>query len=403
MEVIVKPPTGKKMKARAPPPPFQRTTSKELLKQRTSSDSDGTGNQCTEDKKENILQRKVDLTICFPDAEEKSVAVNGSKAVMDLLVEICSQYHLNPAHHSLEMKCGTSQQSSTLKPNTLIGTLDAQTLYLKEKVPEVKIKKPPPRVPEKTVRLVVNFLGNQKAVVRVNPTLPLRSIYPVICEKCEFKHEYVTLLKDATSKEELDMSKSLNDLDLKELYVWNSKQEKGLNLSTSSDTIEKEKKGILGFFRNHKKNSKHVESMVSMDSNDYEDVFKTKNTSGSSYEGFSTVPSSPSVNSRPIAMGASLSLTNISGLDVRPEVKKRRAPPPPPNVTAQEMVTVKTSDEKQPEQLYATIQRDHQKIKRRAPLPPSPQMPNEINEEKENRKSTTVYCCASFPSHTKQS
>lgn len=70
----------------------------------------------------------------------------------------------------------------------------------------------------------MNFLGTQKAVVRVNPAVPLRNILPVVCEKCDLNHENVTLLKDVISKEELDMSRSLNDLGIKELYAWSSKQ-----------------------------------------------------------------------------------------------------------------------------------------------------------------------------------
>lgn len=46
-------------------------------------------------------------------------------------------------------------------------------------------------------------------------------------------------------------------------------------------------------------------------------------------QGFLTAPSSPSVNLRSLALGASLSLSNISAIGTIPEVKKRRAPPPP--------------------------------------------------------------------------
>ncbi|KAM8967025.1 protein cordon-bleu [Pelodytes ibericus] len=379
----------KKIKARAPPPPAPliSTTSKPIMKQTSSSDSEESRVESPESKKENLLLRKVNLDICLPDGQERPVTVDGSKAVMDLLVDLCSQYHLNPAHHILEIKPGTSHHSLTLRPNTHIGTLDVKTLCLKEKVPEVKVRKPPPRIPEKTVRLIVNFLGTQKTVVRVNPTVPLRSILPVVCEKCEFKHDPVILLKDGISKEELDMSKSLNDLGLKELYVLNTKQEKGRSLSTSSDTTEKEKKGILGFFRSDKRSNKNDGNIQAMDNNAYEEIFKTKRTSGSIYKGFSTAPSSPSVNSRSVALGNSLSLSNICETDARPEVKKRRAPPPPKAAT-QEMCMVKISERKESEQLYVSIQRDQHKKKRRAPPPPTLQLPNDLNEKSENKKST---------------
>ncbi|XP_069814614.1 protein cordon-bleu isoform X3 [Dendropsophus ebraccatus] len=378
--------TSKKMKARAPPPPMQ-STSKPRMEHMSSTESEGTANQNSEESKENLLHRRVDLTVCLPDGQEKTVTVDGSKAVMDFLVDLCSQHHLNPAQHTLEMRSGVSHQPLTLRPNTLIGTLDVNTIFLKEKVTEVKVRKPAPKIPEKTVRLVVNFLGTQKAVVRVNPAVPLRNILPAVCEKCELNHENVTLLRDATSREELDMSRSLNELGIKELYAWSNKQEKNRNLSSNSDTAEKEKKGILGFFRSHKKGHKNEGSIGNVDSDDYEEVFRTAPTSGNRCEGFSTAPSSPSVNTRSIALGTSLSLSNISEIGTRTEVKKRRAPPPPR--PAAPKVAVEKTEDMSTEPLYATVQKEQQKKKRRAPPPPPAQMPNEKHEDLENRKSST--------------
>lgn len=386
MEMSLKQPTSKKIKSRAPPPPAL-PTSTPRMETMSSSEAEGMAHQNSEESKENLLHRKVDLMICLPDGQKKPVTVDGNKAVMDFLVDLCSQHHLNPAQHTLEVRSGVSQQPLTLRPNTLIGTLDVETIFLKEKVTEVKVRKPPPKVPEKTVRLVVNFLGTQKAVVRVNPAVPLRNILPVVCEKCDLNHENVTLLKDVISKEELDMSRSLNDLGIKELYAWSSKQEKNRNLSSNSDTTEKEKRGILGFFRSYKKGNKNEGSIGNVDSDDYEEVFRTAPTSGNRYEGFSTAPSSPSVNSRSIALGASLSLSNISGIGSGTE-KKRRAPPPP-RPAAPIVAVEKTPENMSTEPLYATVQKEQQKKKRRAPPPPTPQMPNENHEDLENRKSST--------------
>ncbi|XP_053570434.1 protein cordon-bleu isoform X2 [Bombina bombina] len=387
METITKPPTGKKLKARAPPPPGQNTAPKLTMEHRSFSDPEATGYQSSDERKENMLNKKIDLTVRLPGGQEKLVNVDGNKAVMDLLVDLCSQYHLNPAQYTLEGTHSLSQQPLTLRPNTLIGTLDMQSVCLKEKITEVKSKKPAPNIPEKTVRLVVNFLATQKAVVRVSPAVPLRSILPAICEKCEFKNEHVTLLKDAISKEELDMSKSLDELGIKELYAWNTKQGKR-NLSTSSDLTEKESKGILGFFRSYKKTNKIEHNTGSVDNIDeYEDVFQPASFSGNRFEGFSTAPSSPYVNSHPFKMGNSKSLNNISGIDTKAEMKKRRAPPPPS--AAHQASVEKVSESKTTDQLYDTLQND-QKKKRRAPPPPTPPMPNEKTEDKEeNRKSST--------------
>ncbi|XP_068092629.1 protein cordon-bleu isoform X2 [Hyperolius riggenbachi] len=385
METSQKPPVGKKIKTRAPLPPQPM---KPHMEHMSSTESDGTGSQSTEETKENLLHRKVELTVCLPDGQENIIIVDGSKAVMDLLVDLCSQHHLNPAQHTLEACSRASQQTFMLRPNTLIGTLDVQTVFLKEKVTEVKVRKPAPKVPEKTIRLVVNYLGTQKAVVRVNPTVPLRNILPAVCEKCEFNHESVTLLRDAVSKEELDMSQSLNDLGIKELYVWNNKQEKNCNLSSSSDTAEREKKGLFGFLRSNRKDSKNEAPIGHLESDGYEEIFKTASTSGNRCEGFSTAPSSPSVNSRSLGLGASLSLSNISGIGSTAEVKKRRAPPPP-KLSPQSNTAENTVEDKITEPIYATIQKDQQRKKRRAPPPPPPHLPNETTEDLEDRKSST--------------
>ncbi|XP_044149838.1 protein cordon-bleu-like isoform X1 [Bufo gargarizans] len=375
---------SKKTKAQAPLPPIQSIT-KPRMEHMSSSESEGTGNQNSDESKENLLHRKVELTICLPDVQEKHVTVDGSKAVMDLLVDLCSQHHLNPTQHTLEVRSGMSQQPFTLRPNTLIGTLDVETIFLKEKVPEVKVRKPPPKIPEKTIRLVVNFLGTQKAVVRVNPAVPLRNIFPAVCEKCELNQDNVILLRDVTNKEELDMSRSLNELGIRELYAWSSKQERNRN----SDTAEKERKGIFGFFRSYKKGNKQNEGSIgNVDSDDGEEIFRTADNSGNTCEGFSTAPSSPSVNSRPIALGASLSLSNISGIGARSEIKKRRAPPPP-KPAAPIVAVERTPEDMSTEPLYAAVQKEQQKKKRRAPPPPTSQTPNEKHEDLENRRSST--------------
>ncbi|XP_069586432.1 protein cordon-bleu isoform X1 [Ranitomeya imitator] len=378
---------SKKIKAPAPPPPMQ-STSKPQMEHMSSTESEGTGNEISEESKENLLHRKVDLTIYFPDGQEKPVTVDGSKAVMDFLVDLCSQHHLNPVQHTLEVRSGVSQQPLTLRPNTLIGILDVESIFLKEKVTEVKVRKPPPKIPEKTIRLVVNFLGTQKAVVRVNPAVPLRNILPAVCEKCELSQENVTLLRDAISKEELNMSRSLNELGIKELYAWSSKQEKNRNLSSNSDTTEKEKKGIFGFFRSNKKVNKNEGSIGNVESDDYEEVFRTASISGNRCEGFSTAPSSPSLNSHSSVLGASLSLSNISGIGARTEVKKRRAPPPP-EPTSPIVAVEKTPEDMSTGPLYAAVQKEEQKKKRRAPPPPTSQMPNQKHKDLENRKSYT--------------
>ncbi|XP_072186001.1 protein cordon-bleu isoform X6 [Excalfactoria chinensis] len=372
METLVrptagKPPSGRRMKARAPPPPNQPSAASRIHSEHKSPEETAViSDQSLVSMKENMINRMVDFTVILPSGVEQKSTVQGSKAVMDLLVDLCSRYHLNPSQYSLELKSLETQQPLSYKPNTLIGALDVQTVLLKEKVPEEKIKRPLPRAPEKSVRLVVNYLKTQKAVVRVSPDVPLHNIIPAICEKCEVSQEHIVLLRDSITGEELELTKSLEELGISELYAWDRKREPNRSVSLSNDAIEKEKKGFLGFFKANRSNSK----------------------------GFSTAPNSPSVNSRSSTLGPSLSLGNISGMTANPEVKKRRAPPPPVlapplqnmEMSGQEKTTIQISQ--------GTSLNDLQKKKRRAPLPPTqsapptPAMPNRREEMEDKRKST---------------
>ncbi|XP_058686766.1 protein cordon-bleu isoform X5 [Poecile atricapillus] len=387
METLVrpgasKPPTGKRMKARAPPPPNQPSAASRIHSEHKSpAETAVISDQNLVSMKENMINRLVNLIVVLPSGVEQKCTVQGSKAVMDVLVDLCSQYRLNPSQHSLELKSSGTQQVLSYKPNTLIGALDVQTVLLKEKIPEEKAKRPLPRVPEKSVRLVVNYLKTQKAVVRVSPEVPLHSIIPAICEKCEVSQEHIVLLRDGITGEELELTKSLEELGIKELYAWDRKKvppsktqsEPSLNYrepnrkaSVSSDAIEKEKTRLLGLFNADRRSSK----------------------------GFSTAPNSPSVNSRSSSLGSSLSLGNISGMTANPEVKKRRAPPPPVATPVLPNEEVRGQERTAAQISQGASLNDLRKKKRRAPLPPAvsapptPTMPNRTEDREDKRKST---------------
>ncbi|XP_048642592.1 protein cordon-bleu isoform X10 [Marmota marmota marmota] len=365
----------RKMKARAPPPPGKPVPLNVHGDQRPPCDAALSSQQNLIHMKEALRNSTLDITVVLPSGLQKQSVVNGSHAMMDLLVELCLQNHLNPSHHALEIRSSETQQPLSFKPNTLVGTLNVHTVFLKEKVPEEKVKPGPPKVPEKSVRLVVNYLRTQKAVVRVSPDVPLQNILPVICAKCEVSPDHVILLRDNVAGEELELSKSLNELGIKELYAWDNRRETFRKSSLGNDETDKEKKKFLGFFKVNKR---------------------------SSSKGCLTTPNSPSVHSRSLTLGPSLSLSNISGVSVKSEMKKRRAPPPP---RAGPLVQDKTS-----EKMSLGSQVDLQKKKRRAPAPPplppppqppspspppqppppSPLVPNRREDKEENRKSTVV-------------
>ncbi|XP_055479902.1 protein cordon-bleu isoform X4 [Psammomys obesus] len=360
--LAAKPPTGRKMKARAPPPPGKPAAQNVHSEQKLPHDATLGSQQSLIHMKEALQNSTLDITVVLPSGLEKQSVVSGSHAMMDLLVELCLENHLNPSHHVLEIWSSETQQPLSFKPNTLIGSLNVHTVLLKEKVPEEKVKPGLTKVPEKSVRLVVNYLRTQKAVVRVSPEVPLQNILPVICAKCEVSPDHIVLLRDNIAGEELELSKSLNELGIKELYAWDNRREMFRKSSLGNDETDKEKKKFLGFFKVNKR---------------------------SSSKGCITTPNSPSMHSRSLTLGPSLSLGNISGMSMKSEMKKRRAPPPPsPGPLGQEKTSEKAS---------LSSQADLQKKKRRAPAPPPPQppppspvVPNRKEDKEENRKSTMV-------------
>ncbi|XP_033050237.1 protein cordon-bleu isoform X6 [Trachypithecus francoisi] len=397
-----KPPTGRKMKARAPPPPGKAATLHVHSDQKPPHDGALGSQQNLVRMKEALRASTVDVTVVLPSGLEKRSMLNGSHAMMDLLVELCLQNHLNPSHHALEIRSSETQQPLSFKPNTLIGTLNAHTVFVKEKVPEEKVKPGPPKVPEKSVRLVVNYLRTQKAVVRVSPEVPLQNILPVICAKCEVSPEHVVLLRDNIAGEELELSKSLNELGIKELYAWDNRrvrltktqsepslscQETFRKSSLGNDETDKEKKKFLGFFKVNKRSNSKAEQPVLSGADSDEDTSRA--VPGRGLNGCLTTPNSPSMHSRSLTLGPSLSLGSISGVSVKSEMKKRRAPPPPGSGPPVQ--------DKASEKVSLGSQIDLQKKKRRAPAPPPPQppppsplIPSRTEDKEENRKSTMV-------------
>ncbi|XP_059131413.1 protein cordon-bleu [Peromyscus eremicus] len=382
--LAAKPPTGRKMKARAPPPPGKPTAQSIHSEQKLPHDATLGSQQSLVHMKEGLQNSTLDITVVLPSGLEKQSVVSGSHAMMDLLVDLCLQNHLNPSHHVLEIWSSETQQPLSFKPNTLIGSLNIHTVLLKEKVPEEKLKPGLPKVPEKSVRLVVNYLRTQKAVVRVSPEVPLQNILPVICAKCEVNPDHVVLLRDNVAGEELELSKSLNELGIKELYAWDNRREVFRKSSLGNDETDKEKKKFLGFFKVNKRSSSKAEHLGLSGADSDEDPLKS--ASGGDLNGCLTTPNSPSMHSRSLTLGPSLSLGNISGVSMKSEMKKRRAPPPPsPGPLGQDKTSEKAS---------LSSQADLQKKKRRAPAPPpqppppSPVVPSRKEDKEENRKST---------------
>ncbi|XP_063647354.1 cordon-bleu protein-like 1 isoform X16 [Pan troglodytes] len=215
------------------------------------------------EQKENMIDKDVELSVVLPGDIIKSTTVHGSKPMMDLLIFLCAQYHLNPSSYTIDL-LSAEQNHIKFKPNTPIGMLEVEKVILKPKM--LDKKKPTPIIPEKTVRVVINFKKTQKTIVRVSPHASLQELAPIICSKCEFDPLHTLLLKDYQTQEPLDLTKSLNDLGLRELYAMDvnratsvtvfskSSLQESCQISQNLDIMkEKENKGFFSFFQRSKK------------------------------------------------------------------------------------------------------------------------------------------------------
>ncbi|XP_016304689.1 protein cordon-bleu-like isoform X2 [Sinocyclocheilus anshuiensis] len=209
------------------------------------------------DPKEDLMDRDITLNVLLPGGQETTATVHGSKPVMDVLVTLCAQHHLVPSDHVIKL-ISTNQNHINFKPSSMIGSLEFERVVLQTKGSDNKKKS---HVPVATVRLLINYKKSHKAVVRVNPTVPLAELMPTVCEKCEFDPDATILLRTYQSEEPLDLTKTLNDYGIRELYA---NDIKGGDEEQKSPVKEKNhrEKGNKGFFGLFKKNKKTPEQAV---------------------------------------------------------------------------------------------------------------------------------------------
>ncbi|MEQ2283255.1 hypothetical protein AMECASPLE_009318 [Ameca splendens] len=336
----------------------------------------------TMDQKENLMDKELSLTVVLPGGSEKKTQVEGSKPLMDLLVTLCAEYHLNPSSHTLELVTA-NRKNVKLKPNALIGALDAEKIILKPKG-EDKNKKTGPQMPEATVRMVINYKKTQKTVLRVNPQVPLRELLPAICEKCEFTPENTVLLRDVASSAPLDLSWSLNDLAIREVYAKDTQGEVSSVCPSSPASAgpvapgkdknkkEKENKGIFTKFR---KSKKKLEQPTT-----------------------ASAPASPVFVSKPRPLSMALHCSNSSPIDsptFSDLPKKKRAPQPPILVSQSGQLITRQRINSEPSTQLDRIQMSPvsrgssaesslRRTKRKAPPPPtspSPVVQKTVSEE----------------------
>uniref|UniRef100_H3DGG0 Cordon-bleu ubiquitin-like domain-containing protein n=1 Tax=Tetraodon nigroviridis TaxID=99883 RepID=H3DGG0_TETNG len=374
-------------KSKAPSPPGLKTLESSDLSQWYPG-----GPHLTMDQKEKAIDQDLCLAVVLPDGEERMTTVHGSKPLMDLLVTLCVQYHLNPSSYTLELVTA-NRKNTKLKPNALIGTLDVEKILLKPRG-EDKNKKTGPQMPEATVRMVINYKKTQKTILRVSPRVPLADHLPAICEKCEFDVESTVLLRDVHSLSPLDLSCSLNDYAIREVYardpkIWLlliyrwlcrtvglscvSSFTKSLFPSKDKTQKEEENKGLFSKFRKSRKKSEQ--------------------------ETAASAPASPVLVSKPrplsMALPSSSSCPLGSSTALGDGSKKRRAPQPP--VVVSQGCSDISPRRRINSEPNTRLELD-QRTKRKAPPPPatSSAAVQETVPVRENSQGLSVYMCT-FP------
>ncbi|KAM3585107.1 uncharacterized protein V6R79_007693 [Siganus canaliculatus] len=316
------------------------------------------------DEQVNPLERDHFLSVVLPGGLEKNTTVHGSKPVMDLLVTLCASYHLNPSDYTVEF-LSPNKNNISFKPNSPIGSLEAEKIMLKPKGVEEKIRRP--YMPEASVRLLINYNKSHKAVVRVSPRVPLEILLPVVCDKCEFQVESTILLRDSQGTELLDLTKSLNEHGLREVFAKDTaesadRQHTPEAAATPTRVIsppplqellkqerkEKKKSGFLSLFRRVKKKPE-MEQALTPPASPGVDRQAGEGLNGRHSSSPDTLPADmPKKRRAPLPpLGASQSVpNNLSSCHLRgPQGSadstlrstKRRAPPPPSANTQQQL------------------------------------------------------------------
>lgn len=72
--------------------------------------------------------------------------------MMDLLIFLCAQYHLNPSSYTIDL-LSAEKNPIKFKPNTPIGMLEVEKVILRPKV--LDKKKPTPIIPEVRISLYI--------------------------------------------------------------------------------------------------------------------------------------------------------------------------------------------------------------------------------------------------------
>lgn len=248
----------KKVAAPKPPPSFQSSNgTREMMTSHHLSDD------CAINE---LLEGRMELDVILPDNRKVRMSVERRTPMMDLLVQATTANKINPGGHVIHMWKGKGHDFVHYKPNTPIGSLDTNTIYI---VPKSSVIDPPTKRMskvikqpfEQTFRLQVNLPRNQLMVLRVSPKTQLREVKQMACSEKHLDPSKYQLVYPNRPSQILDLSSQLVDYGSTEITLMSISNIEANIYNSATDLIaftareeEKKKKGILSIFS--KKRSK---------------------------------------------------------------------------------------------------------------------------------------------------
>ncbi|GFQ85848.1 cordon-bleu protein-like 1 [Trichonephila clavata] len=297
--------------AKAPPPPLsngsvRRTNSGDQQQSRPPLHTTTPGEDCAFDE---LLEGRMDLEVVLPDLKVVRMNVDRRTPMMDFLVQATTSNKISPSGHVINV-ISKDERNVSYKPNTPIGSLDANIVYI---IPKSTLELPVKRMPklanqpfEQTFRLQVNLPHNQRMVLRVSPRITLAELKNQICSEKELDHSNHHLVHPAQPDTILDLNATLEVYGCAEISLMSNSGLRDSIRNTSTNIFpapkieeERRRKSILRIFSRKKKDF----------------VIETNNEPN-------RIPTSHSENST----------LNRNGYQPKQSIKRKPAPAPPPSL-----------------------------------------------------------------------
>nr|CAB3232501.1 protein cordon-bleu-like [Phallusia mammillata] len=170
------------------------------------------------------LDQEIMMEVILPDNSIHKITILASTPLSDLRTSVCSQFKLVPSQHVVEF-VGAKSSVTKRKASLAIGRLDATMIKILTKKASNKPSPVPAAVAntsENTVRLIVKLPRLRQSIIRVNPDIPLQTIFLSVCEKLKLDAEKRSLVEFRHPQQpdiQLNPKHTLNDYNLREISL----------------------------------------------------------------------------------------------------------------------------------------------------------------------------------------